>query len=305
MNMDFDSEFDGRSPVGRFTTALCCAFACLLIGCHPKTDAQQSLAYLAQTDGYWKVWVSDLDGSDAKQLTKDQGDVSRISWFPDGHNLLVNLQDGRLFRVDAATGERLAIQTPMPGIQDAVISPNGKQIAFSYGANEMVYNNDVWMFDVASGAAAKLTAMPGLQHEPAWSADGKWLYFLSGNGGQFHDIWRLNLATRSSEQVTVNELYHFDLALNEEGIVAYSGNRSGNYDLWLRHPNGRSQALTNDVALDARPAWTPGEDSLLFESTRGGGMNVWSIDLGTKQLKKITQTKGGARMPIVATGRRQ
>jgi TolB protein len=275
--------------------------AAMLSACQPDADRSgKRLAYLAQSDGYWQVWVAEQNGANAQQLTTTPSDVSRISWFPDGKTLLVNFQDGRMFRVNVANGESTPIQAPMQGIQDAVISPDGKTIAFSYGASESTYNNDVWMFDMASGAPLKLTAIPGLQHDPAWSSDGKWLYFLSGRGGQTHDIWRLQTANRSMEQITVNELYHFDLALRPDGVIAYSGNRSGNYDLWLRYPDGRTEALTNDIDLDARPTWAADGQSLLFESTREDGMNVWRFNLKTKAITPVTKTKDGARMPVIA-----
>ena len=265
--------------------------------------SSSSLAYLAQTKGYWQVWVANEDGSNPRQLTKQDMDVSRISWFPGGAELLVNLQDGRMFRANTTTGESKPIQAPMPGIQDAVVSPDGKRIAFSYGVSESTYDNDVWMFDVTSGEQAKLTSVPGLQHDPAWSADGQWVYFLSGSGGQFHDIWRLKVADLSTEQVTVNELYHFDLALRHDGVIAYSGNRNGNYDLWLRYANGRTESLTNDIDLDARPTWSSDGQSLLFESSRNDALNIWRLDLKTRAIEPVTQTTDGARMPVIAPQR--
>lgn len=275
-----------------------------LIACGRASPTPQSLAYLAQTKGYWQVWIADPDGTNARQVTTEPRDVSRISWFPGGREILVNVQDGRLFRLDVASGERSAIQAPMPGIQDAVVSPDGKRVAFSYGVSESTYDNDVWMLDLSSGEQVKLTSNPGLQHDPVWSVDGAWVYFLSGMGGQFHDIWRLRVSDRSTEQMTVNELYHFDLVLREDGTIAYSGNRSGNYDLWLRHPDGKSEPLTNDVALDARPAWSADGKFLIFESTRGGGLDLWRIDIATKQLQQLTRTRDGTRMPVIAASGR-
>jgi TolB protein len=275
--------------------------AALVSACNRDAASTQNLAYLAQSKGYWQVWVADQNGANAHQLTTTPSDVSRISWFPGGKALLVNFQDGRMFRVNATNGDSTPIQAPMQGIQDAVVSPDGKTIAFSYGASESTYNNDVWLFDIATGAPLKLTSSPGLQHDPAWSSDGKWIYFLSGRGGQTHDIWRLQAANHSMEQITVNELYHFDLALRSDGVIAYSGNRSGNYDLWLRYPDGRTEELTNDIDLDARPTWAADGQSLLFESTRDNGMNVWRFDLETKAMTPVTKTRDGARMPVVAT----
>ena len=109
------------------------------------------------------------------------------------------------------------------------------------------------------------------------------------------------MADRSTEQITVNELYHFDLALRPDGVIAYSGNRNGNYDLWLRHPDGRSEALTNDIDLDARPAWSSDGQSLLFESSRGSALDLWRLNLDTKEITRVTKTAEGARMPVVAS----
>ncbi|MFZ5722123.1 MAG: TolB family protein, partial [Pseudomonadota bacterium] len=139
----------------------------------------------------------------------------------------------------------------------------------------------------------------GLQHEPAWSPDGKTIYFLSGKGGQTHDIWQVDVATGSTAQRTVNALYHFDLAAREDGAVAYSGNQGGHYDLWLLPAKGNPERLTDDAALDARPAWSPDGRSLVFESMREGVVaDLWRIDVTSRQAQRLTRMPGGARMPV-------
>jgi TolB protein len=275
------------------------AASLLLAGCQ-RAPVETPIAFLAQADGHWQVWQIPAPDAAPVRLGTLPADVARLSWFPDGQSLLVNLQDGRWFKLDARSGKAEAIQAPTAGIVDAVISPDGKQIAYSVSMASSSDRNDLWLLDLASNTTQKITAMPGLQHEPAWSADGKALYFLSGQGGPTHDIWQVDLASRATTQLTVNDLFHFDVAVKGDGVIVYSSNRGGHYDLWLQRKGGEPERITDDAALDARPSWSADGQRLIFESTREGASDLWTYDLSSKAFTRITQMPGGARMPVWA-----
>ncbi|WKD48531.1 TolB family protein [Microbulbifer spongiae] len=272
----------------------------LYLGFLTQLGTADDIAYLGVADGYWEVWRTDTAGEEFEQLTRFGADVSRISWYPDGRHLLVNLHDGKLYRLDSHSRALTQIAAPLPNILDAVISPNGDSLAFSLSTSSSIDDNDIYRYTLASKKLDKLTAMPRLQHEPNWSPDGAAVYFLSGSGGQVHDIWKVDVAARATEQLTVGDLYHFDLAVRPDGAIAYSGNRSGDYELWLRRPDGRSERLTQRPALDARPNWSPRGDQLVFHSTRDGALNIWLYDLASKTAMALTRSAGGARQPVWA-----
>lgn len=276
------------------------ALGLALSGCM-RAPANTPIAFLAQGDGRWQVWWLPTPEAMPVQVTHLPQDVARLSWYPDGRAVLANLQDGRLLRVDVRSGATKPIMLPFAGVLDAVIGPDGQRIAFSMSLADSNDRNDIWIYDTASREQRKLTSMPGLQHEPVWSPDGKTIYFLSGKGGQTHDIWQVDVATGSTEQRTVNALYHFDLAARDDGTVAYSGNQGGHYDLWLLSAKGEPQRLTDDAALDARPAWSPDGRALVFESMREGTVaDLWRIDVDSQQAQRLTRLPGGARMPVWA-----
>ncbi|MFA0813714.1 TolB family protein [Microbulbifer epialgicus] len=274
--------------------------AALLLSSVARIGVAEDIAYLGVADGYWEVWLTDTSGEISEQLTEIRADVSRISWYPDGENLLVNLHDGRLYKLNIRTRALKEIKAPMPNILDAVVSPKGDSFTFSLSTSSSIDDNDIYVYHFATKKLDKLTSMPRLQHEPSWSPDGRYVYFLSGDGGQVHDIWRVGVKTRSTEQLTVSSLYHFDLAVRDDGVIAYSGNKSGNYEIWLRQPAGQTEMLTQNPALDARPSWSPGGDQLLFHSTRQGGLNIWVYDIPTKSLQAITKNPEGARHAVWA-----
>ncbi len=79
-------------------------------------------------------------------------------------------------------------------------SPDGRHIAFSAkvpGASHA----DIHVVDAASRLAQRLTFEASNDEWPTWSADGRWIYFMSDRSG-IHEIWRMPAGGGRAEQVT-------------------------------------------------------------------------------------------------------
>ena len=255
------------------------------------------LAFLAIHNNYWQVWLMQSDGSHARAITNTPYDKSRISWYPGHNELLVSGNQGELVKLSLNKRIEIPVKLPFEGVNDAVVSPNGKYIAFSQLPKGSVYNK-MWLMDVASGRKTKVGWTKGYQNEPNFSPDSKTLYYLSGNNQQSHDIMKYNINTRSTEPVTVAKLYNLDVVPYGNNKMAFSSNRSGNYEIWIR--DGRKvKQLTNHSALDGRPSWSADGKRIYFESSRGGSLDIWSMDVeGEKKPVQITHNKEGARHPL-------
>jgi len=281
------------------TMKQCLLIGCICILCPLSVMAQQdNVAYLAHTNGFWQVWTMKPDGSQKQQITSTRYDKSHINWYPDGVHLLVNGNQGKLKKVNTQTGKETSIKLPIKGTVDAAISPEGKYIAFSLSVADSIDNNHIWLVNSEGKNLVKLTNMAGLQHEPVWSLDGKWIYFLSGKGKQAHDIWRVSVKNKSKEQLTAGSLYHFDLAFSRQGDMAFSNNRTGNYEIWIRNKSGDDKAITNNAAIDSRPTWSGDGKEIIFESSRGGVMNIWRKSIIDGKAIQLTDEKIGARYPV-------
>ena len=183
------------SPMTKRASALLLA---LLLPLGSAKAGEPEIAYLGLSDGFWDVWTVDAKGNDAQRVTTFRADVSKVSWHPDGATLFLNRHDGRWFDVGADGKGLREITPPLPGIVDAVLSPDGNRVAFSLSTGGSIDDNDIWLYELRSEQLRKLTQMPRLQHEPAWSPDGQHVYFLSGDGGQAHDIWRVEVASSAT-----------------------------------------------------------------------------------------------------------
>jgi len=126
------------------------------------------------------------------------------------------------------------------GARYPAISPDGKQIAFSY-------MGDLWMVSSEGGKAVRLTDHVAYDREPIWSPDGKWLAFTS--------------------------------------------NRKGNSDVYImRAQGGIPRQLTfhtgNDIATD----FTPDGQWIFFSSNRSSSSSIFKINV-----------KGGNAFPLLDT----
>lgn len=54
---------------------------------------------------------------------------------------------------------------------------------------------------------------------------------------------------------------------------------------------GTAEVLTRGMPFDAQPRYSPDGRQVLFVSDRDGGMNVWTIDVNTKETKQLTKGK--------------
>ncbi|MEX2206577.1 MAG: hypothetical protein WEF50_10165 [Myxococcota bacterium] len=280
-----------------------------LVGCVAPTSLvpqaphpAQRIAFLAHSEGFWQVWIANADGSGARQLTRSPTEKARVSWFPDGRELLVDTQEGELLRVDAQTGFETAIPLPVAGMLDAVLSPDGRQIAFSLTQSDSPDANEIWVCDLDGSNLRQLTNRAGLQHEPAWDPTGVRIYYLSNLGPSgSHDIWRIAPDGSEDERLTFGELRHLDVAVSSRGEIAYSGNQRGSFDVWLKAPKLMPVQLTEDRALDAYPSFSGDGEIVVFESSRGGSLNIWRVARGGGQAEPVTRFAApGARRPVWA-----
>lgn len=104
-----------------------------------------------------------------------------------------------IWKVDMKTGkETRLIRTRDRSFSTPVVSPDGKWIAFvgeslkEIGV-KMVPNTDIFVCRIDGKEAAQLTDHVANDLSPAWSHDGKYIYFISERGSQDGkaNVWRI------------------------------------------------------------------------------------------------------------------
>ena len=264
----------------------------------PAADGNAGLGHIARIDGFWQAALL-LEGGESRAVTHSPVDKLSCSWFPENGGLLVTTADGDLIRVDPAAEEEVAIDVGVTGIVDAVVSHGGEQIAFAFSSGDSRDGHDIWIANGDGGDPRRVTWLPGLQHGPAWTPDDRSIYFLSGVVGQSHDIWRVPAIDKKPPQrLTIGALYHFDVAVSRGGVLAYSNNRTGTYQIWRQEPPSPAVQLTKGPGFRGRPAWSADGGSVIYEEIDEHGiLNLWRVAAEGGSPEPVTQRADGARAP--------
>ena len=137
------------------------------------------IAYVSDASGDEAVWVRDADGDGvARQLTHEvYGRLYAPRWSPDGKHIAFSDSANRIEVVAVSDGKATKIGTDPFGLaRDYVWSPKSGYLAYSL--NEDNGQPSIFVWSVAGGKNERVTDALFGESTPAFSPDGKFLYFL-------------------------------------------------------------------------------------------------------------------------------
>jgi len=270
----------------------------LFIATASIADNGDRLAYLQYDGDYWQVFINDENGN-RKQITKSKYDKSAISWLANGSKIFACGIQADAEIVDIKTGVVEIVGLPKSTINDAVISPDGTIILYSYIAAGST-DNKLWLYDIRSKKDKPILAsMPGRQYDPKWSVMGDAFYFTTGFANKRYSIAKMVSGAKKAEIVVQNAALNLDVDVAKSGDLAYSSNIKNNFDIWIKQGRGVKQ-LTNTHETESHPSWASKSDAIYYASIIKGISNIWCLNIkGNTQAQQVTDSKMGARYPVV------
>ncbi|HEY0702513.1 MAG TPA: S9 family peptidase [Candidatus Acidoferrales bacterium] len=221
----------------------------------------KEIVFTSDIAGRANLWKVASSGGWPIQLTQSDERQYGAAWSPDG-KWIVYQQDHQgdelwdLYAIPSAGGEPINLtNTPAIREQNPRWSPDGKTILFDYKTKDGT-TYDVALLDWATRKVRKLTneAQPGyIVQAFAWSGDNRTIY-----------------ANRVNPLYTDADVYRIDVA-------------SGKMENLTEH-KGTIRNLGSSLAPDGRTV-------LLASDANGGYINVALLDLASKKVKFITDSK--------------
>jgi tricorn protease len=147
---------------------------------HPAWSPDgRTIAYTTDVAGSQQIAVRPAEGGAEKVLTHFKSgyfygpvfspDGKMLSFSDLAHNLW-------LLSIDGGTPKQIA-KDKLREIHDQSFSPDARWLAFSQSAGGA--RRDLYLYEIATGTLTRLGNGAEVDNGPVWSADGKYLYFVS------------------------------------------------------------------------------------------------------------------------------
>ena len=260
--------------------------------------AGTQIAFVRGSGGSKEIWVMDYDGANQHPLTSLHSISLTPRWSPDASRIAFTcfapyggITSAQLCMYSTDTGKLITFPRFRGTNTTPGWSPDGTQIIFS---SSMQGNPELYISDVNGRSPKRLTQMGGniASVSPAWNPKtGATIAFVSDRGG----TPQLYLMNSDGTSITKLDLpdkgYVIDPAWSPNGqLLAFSWRRpNDNYDLYITDPgSGQLLELTRDQGRNERPSWAPDGRHLVFESTRSGSRQIWTMLADGSQPHQLT-----------------
>ena len=250
------------------------------------------LAFVSNRTGHPEIWVMDYDGFNQHPITSYGSYSTTPRWSPDNTRLAFTtylLGNPDLFLFSLETNRRI----PFPRYRGLNTTPgwapDGKRIAF---CSSMSGDPEIYLSDVDGKNLVRLTFSPGVDISPAWNPKtGNEIAFVSDRSGA------AQIYIMSSDGTNVRRLVSGG---GDASAPSWSPNGlfmafhwrlsdTGTYDVYvIEIATGRTIQLTHDAGRNEHPSWSPDGRHLVFESTRTGTRQIWTMLADGTNPKQLT-----------------
>ncbi len=151
---------------------------------------------------------------------------------------------------------------------------------------------ELYIADYDGFNVRRVTVNQNISILPAWTPGAKGLIYTSYRSGspQIFLSWIFegrvvpNVTRESADAQAIAPV------VSPDGKrVAYSGDRGGNFDIWVANIDGTgARNLTGTLANDTAPCWSPSGLEIAFTSGRSGSAQLWVMDHEGLNLRRLS-----------------
>jgi TolB protein len=255
------------------------------------------ITFVSSRTGTKEIWAMDYDGANQHALTSLRSISLTPRWAPDTSRIAFTCYAKGaagpaspqicMYSVDA---NKVVSFPHFKGTNSAPAwSPDGSQLVFS---SSMGGNPELYAINSSGTGLKRLTFASGASTSPVWNPKtGQSIAFVSDRSG----VPKLYLMNSDGTNATNLDLpdkgYLIDPSWAPNGqLLAFSWRRpSNNYDIYVMEVASRQIIeLTHDMGRNERPSWAPDGRHIVFESTRSGTRQIWTMLADGSQPRQLT-----------------
>jgi len=236
---------------------------------HISPDGR-SISYTTYRYGGYKVATQSLITNKVERATKTPHYAYDGAYSPDGKKLVFNRVDtarspwfrgpSELFILDIDSGKQSRLTKTGQWNVHQSFSPDGSQVVFASRQSNGDYQ--IALIDSDGGEIKLITNPDRMEFAPSYSPDGKYIAFL---------------------------------AIVDESIEVFVKPVKGGDERQLTD-NAKSERKEswgddNQIMWKYKTSWSPDESKIAFASSMEGDYDIYVVDVATKQLARLTESK--------------
>jgi TolB protein len=259
--------------------------------------ASTQIVFVSSRTGTKEIWVMDYDGANQHPLTSLHSISLTPRWSPDSSRIAFTCYASAgngpaspqicMYSMDA---NRVVSFPRYRGTNSAPTwSADGSQLAFS---SSMGGNPEIYSISASGTGLKRLTFSNGASTSPAWNPKtNQTIAFVSDRSG-VPKLYMMNSDGTNTQNLDLPDKgYLIDPAWAPNGqLLAFSWRRpSNNYDIYVMEAATQQIIeLTHDTGRNERPSWAPDGRHIVFESTRSGTRQIWTMLADGTQARQLT-----------------
>ena len=258
--------------------------------------AETQIVYVSTKSGTKEIWIMDYDGANQHEVTHLKSVSLTPRWSPDASRVAFTcfvpfrgIVSPQICIYSMASNRLISFPRYRGTNSSPAWSPDGSQIAFM---SSQLGDPQMFVADSDGSHLHRITFAAGVSTSPVWNPKtGKQIIFVSDRGGE-PVLYLANSDGTDVQKLDMPDMgYVIDPAWSPNGqLVAFSWRRpSGNFDIYVMDIVSRALVeLTRDAGRNERPSWAPDGRHIVFESTRGGTRQIWSMLADGSQPRQLT-----------------
>ncbi len=160
-------------------------------------------------------------------------------------------------------------------------SPDGKRIAYvSTKGGDYFISSSLYVYDFATGGDTLI--MPGVRTAPAWSPDGKTLYYGKATRDNPHwsyqfDIYKYDLVKKEETRITRGKRASSPTLSPDGSQIACVVNADGTTNLAVMNIDGSNYHVVTPYSQGEQvygPKWSPKGDRIVFDYSMKDGRDI-------------------------------
>ena len=259
--------------------------------------AETQIYFVSDRTGHKEIWAMDYDGSNQHQITR-LGTISlspRIS--PDGSRVAFSslTKSGWELMMYSLDLNRMV---SFPHLGGTNLSPawsaDGLKLAFSSSRGG---EPEIYVAEASGGNLHRMTTAKGPDVSPSWNRKtNAQIAFVSGRTG-LPQIYTME-ADGTNQQRMTDQGYAVSPNWSPNGqflslawIRKYGPGEPGSSDIYLMDIASKQWVqLTHDGGRNDFPSWSPDDRHIVFQSSRSGKEEIWTMLADGTKLQQLTFT---------------